>query len=277
MSKRTKIVSILIQVFGVVLGILYLTPFYLVVANSFKTKKNVLIDTIGLPQPMNYENYPKAMEKMDFLTSFGNSIFITVVSIGLLVVFSSMAAWVLVRNKSKISNIVFMFFVAAMLIPFQSVMLPLVDIFGANKLNLVNTRIGIIIMYVGFGSSLSIFLFHGFIKGIPIDLENAAIIDGCRKHQVYRHIIIPLLKPITVTVMILNGIWIWNDFLLPSLVLQQKDLRTIPLAAQYFFGAFSKDWHLAMAALTLAIIPVVIFYLMAQKQIIKGVMAGSIK
>lgn len=277
MSKRTKIVSILIQVFGVVLGILYLTPFYLVVANSFKTKKNVLIDTIGLPQPMNYENYPKAMEKMDFLTSFGNSIVITVVSIGLLVVFSSMAAWVLVRNKSKISNIVFMFFVAAMLIPFQSVMLPLVDIFGANKLNLVNTRIGIIIMYVGFGSSLSIFLFHGFIKGIPIDLENAAIIDGCRKHQVYRHIIIPLLKPITVTVMILNGIWIWNDFLLPSLVLQQKDLRTIPLAAQYFFGAFSKDWHLAMAALTLAIIPVVIFYLMAQKQIIKGVMAGSIK
>lgn len=275
--KKQKRFMILLQIFGVALGIFYLSPFYMVVVNSFKTKKNVLIDNIGIPDPFVFENYPKAMDKMDFLQAFTNSILITVVSIGLLVVFSSMSAWVLVRTKNRASGLVFMLFVAAMLIPFQSVMLPLVNLFGADNLNLVNTRIGIVIMYIGFGSSLSIFLFHGFIKGIPIDLENAAIIDGCTKFQVYRKIVLPLLKPISVTVMILNGIWIWNDFLLPSLVLQQRNLRTLPLAAQYFFGAFSKDWHLAMAALTLAIIPVVIFYLLAQKQIIKGVMAGSIK
>lgn len=275
--KKQKRMMIFVEFFGVLLGIIYLAPFYMVVTNSFKTKKNVLIDNIGLPDPFVFDNYPKAMDKMDFLQAFTNSVLITVISIGLLVIFSSMAAWVLVRTKTKVSEYVFMLFVAAMLIPFQSVMLPLVNLFGTDYLNLINTRIGIIIMYVGFGSSMSIFLFHGFIKGIPIDLENAAIIDGCSKFQVYRKIVLPLLKPISVTVMILNGIWIWNDFLLPSLVLQEKKLRTIPLAAQYFFGAFSKDWHLAMAALTLAIIPVVIFYLLAQKHIIKGVMAGSIK
>lgn len=274
---RKKIFKVIFQTAAVILGILYLAPFYLVVINSFKTKKNVLIDNLGLPEPFVFENYPRAMDKMDFFSSFLNSISITVISIVLLVIFSSMSAWVLVRTKNRLSTFIFMMFVASMLIPFQSVMLPLVDLFGVNKLNLVNTRIGIIIMYIGFGSSMSIFLFHGFIKGIPIDLENAAIIDGCKKWQVYQHIILPLLKPISVTVMILNGIWIWNDFLLPSLVLQEKGLRTIPLAAQYFFGAFSKDWHFAMAALTLAIIPVVIFYLFAQKQIIKGVLAGSIK
>lgn len=275
--KKQKIATLLLQVFGIILAIFYLSPFYLVFVNSFKTKKNVLTDTIGLPAPFTFENYPKAIDKTDFLRAFLNSSTITLIALLLLVLFSSMAAWVLVRNKTKASTFVFMLFVAAMLIPFQSVMLPLVDLFGTNKLNLINTHIGIIFMYVGFGSSMSIFLFHGFIKGIPVDLENAAWIDGCKKWQVYVMIILPLLKPISVTVMILNGIWIWNDFLLPSLVLQKKEVRTIPLATQYFFGAFSKDWHLAMAALTLAILPVIFFYLLAQKQIIKGVMAGSIK
>jgi raffinose/stachyose/melibiose transport system permease protein len=217
------------------------------------------------------------MDKMNFITSFKNSLFITVVSVVLIVIFSSMAAWMLVRTNTKGSQIVFYSFVAAMLIPFQAVMLPLVDIFGQNHLNLVNTYTGIIFMYIGFGSSLSVFLFHGFIKSIPKELEEAALIDGCSKMQIFFYIIFPLLKPIAVTVSILNGMWIWNDFLLPSLVLQEKSLRTIPLSTKYFFGTYQADWTLAMAGLILAIIPIVIFYFIAQRQIIKGVLDGSIK
>ena len=276
MSKR-KNNLLLLQIFGVLLGILYVSPFYLILVNSFKTKRDILTNTISLPNPFIFENYPKAMDKMNFLQSFTNSSIITFFSLVALVVFSAMAAWVLVRNKTKTSNFIFMLFVGALLIPFQSVMLPLVDLFGVNKLNMVNTHLGIILMYMGFGSSMSVFLYHGFIKGIHVDLESAAYIDGCSTIQVFFLIVFPLLRPIAVTVAILNGIWIWNDFLLPSLVLQKQNIRTIPLSTQYFFGTYSKDWHLAMAGLTLAIIPVIIFYLIAQKQIIKGVMAGAIK
>ncbi|NDL67282.1 carbohydrate ABC transporter permease [Anaerotalea alkaliphila] len=275
--RKRKLRLGLLELFGILLALLYISPFYIVFANSVKTKKDILTNTIGLPVSIALENFPMAMEKMDFLQAFTNSAFITTVSLAGLVLFSSMAAWVLVRNKTRISGAVFMLFVLAMLIPFQAVMLPLVDLFGANKLDLLNSRMGIIFMYLGFGSSMSIFLFHGFVKGIPVDLENAAYMDGCNVFQVFYHIILPLIKPISITVAILNGIWIWNDFLLPSLVLQEKSVRTIPLAAQYFFGAYSKDWHYAMAALTLAIIPVVIFYVIAQKQIIKGTISGALK
>ncbi|MDF1617258.1 carbohydrate ABC transporter permease [Petrocella sp. FN5] len=268
---------LILEGIGLILGILYLSPFYIIVSNSLKSKRNILVDTMGLPTTLQFENYTTAIEKMEFYKSFINSAWITFLSLIALVLFSSMAAWILVRTKSKISTLIFMMFVASMLIPFQAVMLPLVDFFGANKLNLLNNRFGIVLMYIGFGSSMSIFLFHGFIKSIPLDLENAAYMDGCNVFQIFYHIILPLIKPISVTVAILNGIWIWNDFLLPSLVLQEKALRTIPLAAQYFFGAYSKDWHLAMAGLTLAIIPVIIFYLLAQKHIIKGVTNGAMK
>ncbi len=273
----TKIKNNLLEVFGIVLGILFLSPFYIVFVNSLKTKKDFLLETLALPKSMYLENFTKAMDKMNFLTSFKNSLIITVLSVVLIVLLSSMAAWMLVRTNTKGSQIVFYSFVAAMLIPFQAVMLPLVDIFGQNHLNLVNTYTGIIFMYIGFGSSLSVFLFHGFIKSIPKELEEAALIDGCSKLQTYFYIIFPLLKPIAVTVAILNGMWIWNDFLLPSLVLQEKALRTIPLSTKYFFGTYQADWTLAMAGLILAIIPIVIFYFIAQRQIIKGVLDGSIK
>ncbi len=275
--RKVKKKLLLLELFGLMLGIVYLSPFYIILSNSLKSKKNILLDTLGFPMAIQMENYPKAMEKMNFASSFVNSAIITALSLMALVLFSAMAAWVLVRNKTRTSTWIFMLFVAAMLIPFQAVMLPLVDLFGVNKLNLVNKRLGIVFMYLGFGSSMSIFLFHGFIKSIPLDLESAAYMDGCNVFQVFGHIILPLIKPISVTVAILNGIWIWNDFLLPSLVLQEKSLRTIPLAAQYFFGAYSKDWHYAMAGLTLAIIPVIIFYLIAQKHIIRGVTSGAIK
>ena len=275
--KRGRLKLLILEGFGLILGVLFLSPFYLILVNSFKTKKEFLLSTLSLPQGIAVDNYVKAMKKMDFLSAFKNSLFITVTSIILIVIFSSMGAWMLVRTKNKMSRFVFYSFVAAMLIPFQSIMLPLVDMFGKNHLNLINTYKGIIFMYMGFGASLSVFLFHGFIKGIPRELEESALIDGCNKLQTFFYIVFPLLKPITVTVTILNGMWIWNDFLLPSLVLQEKGLRTIPLSTKYFFGTYQADWTLAMAGLILAIIPIIIFYFMAQKHIIKGVIDGAIK
>lgn len=275
--RQKKIRMFVMEVFGLVLGLLALSPFYLILVNSFKTKKEFLLSTLSMPDAIVFDNYFKAMQKMGFVTALKNSLVITVTSVILIVLFSSMTAWMLVRTKGKMSNLIFYGFVASMLIPFQSVMLPLVDLFGADKLNLINTYQGIVFMYMGFGASLSVVLFHGFIKGIPKELEEAALIDGCNKYQTFFYIVLPLLKPISVTVAILNGMWIWNDFLLPSLVLQEKALRTIPLSTKYFFGTYQADWTLAMAGLILAIIPIVIFYFFAQKHIIKGAIDGAIK
>ena len=274
-EKRFK--KMALEIGGLLLGLLSLSPFYLILVNSLKTKKEFLLSTLSMPSDIAMDNYFKAMERMGFMTALKNSLVITVTSVLLIVLFSAMTAWMLVRTKSKLSNVIFYGFVASMLIPFQAVMLPLVDLFGAGKLNLINTYQGIVFMYMGFGASLSVVLFHGFIKGIPKELEEAALIDGCNKYQTFFYIVFPLLKPISVTVAILNGMWIWNDFLLPSLVLQEKTLRTIPLSTKYFFGTYQSDWTLAMAGLILAIIPIVIFYAFAQKHIIKGAIDGAIK
>ncbi|WP_128893677.1 carbohydrate ABC transporter permease [Longirhabdus pacifica] len=276
MNKK-KYQRLSLQVFGILLGILYLSPFYIIVVNSFKEKKEFLLNTLSLPNTFVLDNYIKAMEKMGFLTALKNSLIISILSVALIVLLSSMAAWMLVRTKNKLSTVIFYAFIASMLIPFQSVMLPLVDLYGANKLNLINTYHGIIFMYIGFGASLSVILFHGFMKSIPKEVEEAATIDGCNKFQIFFNIVFPLLKPISITVAILNGMWIWNDYLLPSLVLQEKSLRTIPLSTKYFFGTYQADWTLAMAGLVLAIIPIIIFYFIAQKHIIKGAIDGAIK
>ena len=275
--KTGKFKRRLLEVFGIILAILFLSPFYLIFVNSFKSKKEFLLGTLSLPDALMMDNFTKAMERMNFAASLKNSLIITIISVLCIIVLAAMAAWMLVRSNTLTSKIVFYSFVASMLIPFQSVMLPLVNMYGAKHLNMINTYHGIIFMYIGFGASLSVVLYHGFIKGIPKELEEAAKIDGCSKFQTFFYIVFPLLKPISVTVAILNGMWIWNDFLLPSLVLQQKNLRTIPLATKYFFGTYQSDWTLAMAGLVLAIIPIVVFYFFAQRQIIQGVTDGSIK
>lgn len=272
--KKQKIFS---TVISWLLAVLFVSPFYIVFTNSLKTQKGIFIDITNLPfgEYFNPGNYIEAFDKLNFARSFLNSLFITVTSTVVIVIFSSMAAWMLVRHKSKLSTFLFFTFAGAMLIPFQSVMLPLINTMG--KLNLLNPG-GLIFMYLGFGSSLSIILYHGFIKGIPIELEEAAILDGCNKFQVYWHIILPLLKPITVTVSILNVMWIWNDFLLPQLVIGgSSEWATIPLKMFFFFGQFSKKWHLALAGLVIAMFPIIIFYFFAQKQIVKGITQGSIK
>ena len=268
---RTSIVEIL----AILLGLLFLVPFYYVFSNSLKPFAEILTNTSALPKVLMFDNYINAFEKLQFLTVFKNSLIITIGSNIVLVIFCSMAAYMLVRTKKKISNIIFMTFVAAMIIPFQSLMIPLIK--TAGNLGLLNSIWGLVFMYLGFGSGMTIFLYHGFIKGIPLELEEAAIIDGCSRFGVFWRIVFPLLKPITVTIVILNSLWIWNDFLLPSLVLQDPELRTIPLATFFFFGQYTKQWDLALAALVIGIIPLLIFFFTMQKHIIQGITSGSIK
>ena len=263
-----------IEILGIILALIWLSPFYLMIVNSFKTKKEIFSDTLKPPSTFSFDNYVQAFKELDFLRTFGNSLLITICSLVVIIIFSAMAAYALSRMKSKVTTVIFFIFVAAMLIPFQSVMIPLVTIFG--KFEMLN-RLGIIIMYLGFGTSLSIFLYHGALNSIPKSLDEAATIDGANRFQIFWYIIFPMLKPITVTVAILNTIWIWNDYLLPSLVINQQGMETIPLKMFFFFGEYTKQWHLALAGLTLAIIPVIIGYFIAQREIIKGVSEGAVK
>jgi len=276
-----KIIKLLIEVITIILCLCYLFPIYIVLANSFKNRQELYDNMLALPNKISFVYFAKAMDKMNFLKAFTNSFIVTVVSIGIIIVLSSMTAWILVRTDNKFSRIMFLVFVATMIIPFQTIMMPLMQVMGWARdtmhLHLSNTLGGLIYLNVGFGASMAVFLYHGFIKSIPISLEEAATIDGCNKFRVFWRIVFPMLKPTTVTVMILDVIWIWNDYLLPSLVLSSKDLRTIPLSTASFFGQFTIEWNLAMAGLMLTIIPVIIFYMAAQKYIVKGVMAGAVK
>lgn len=271
MVKAKK--RVILEVIGIILALIWVVPFYLMISNAFKSKVDIFRDVIGLPSSLSFSNFKEAFIELDFLNSLFYSLIITFVSIAIIIIFSSMAGYALSRNKSRLSSLLLLLFVAAMLIPFQSVMIPLVSMFG--KANMLNPA-GLIFMYLGFGCSLSIFLYHGAMTGISSSLDEAATIDGANRLQIFIKIIFPLLKPISVTVAILNTIWIWNDFLLPNLVLSQKT-ATIPLKMFFFFGQYTKQWHLALAGLTLAIIPVIIGYFFAQKQIIEGVADGAVK
>ncbi|PYZ96723.1 sugar ABC transporter permease [Alteribacter lacisalsi] len=263
----------LLEIFGLILALIWLSPFYLMIVNAFKTNREIFQDVLGLPSEATMENFVQAYHDLQFLGALFNSTLITTISIAVIIFFSAMAGYALSRNKSKLSNVILLVFVAAMLIPFQAVMITLTSLFGS--VNMLNMG-GLIFMYLGFGSSLAIFLYHGAMQGIPRSMDEAAIIDGANKFQTFWYIIFPLLKPISVTVAILNVIWIWNDFLLPSLVLSSSE-ATIPLQMFSFFGEYTRQWHLALAGLTIAIIPVIIFYMIAQKQIIDGVSEGAVK
>ena len=276
--KGSKLLTIL----GSIAALYTLFPIYIMVVNSFKGRADIFTNTMGLPKSLDFSYYLSAIQKMNFIKALGNSLLLTIVSTVLIIILSSMTAWVLVRSNSKISNAILYMFIGTMLVPFQSVMIPLMQYMSswdikAINFSMIDSYYGLVFMYIGFGSSLSIFLYHGFIKGFPRSLEEAAMIDGCNKFQVFWKIVFPNLKPITVTVAILNVIWIWNDYLLPSLVLKSPSLRTIPLSTFYFFGEFTIQWNLAMAGLVLTIIPIIIFYIFSQKYIIKGVMDGAVK
>ncbi len=236
---------------------------------------------VALPTSLSLKYYASALDKMNFMTSLRNSLILTIVSIAIIVIFSSMTAWMFVRTKNRISNLGFGVLVATMLIPFQTIMMPLMQemnwIGNHTGIKMTDTIPGLIFMYIGFGAGMGVFLYHGFISSIPVSLEEAAIIDGCNTWQVFWDIVFPMLKPTTMTVIILDVIWIWNDYLLPSLTLKAKANRTIPISTAKFFGQYTISWNEAMAALVVTIIPVAIFYLACQKYIIKGVAAGAVK
>jgi len=273
-QKYTK-KTFLLEIIGIIIGIIFLIPFYFVLINSVKGFAEILLDAAAWPKELLFSNYTKVWDIINFPKAFWNSLIITVISNIGIVVITSMAAWKMVRTPGRFSKILFIFFVAAMVIPFQTVMIPLMKLGGT--LNLTNSIPGLIIMYFGFGVPLSLFLYHGFVKTIPIEIEEAARMDGCSQFGVFWRVVFPLLKPITVTVVILNTLWIWNDFLLPLLVLQDAELRTIPLATSSFFAQYTKQWDMGLAALMLGITPIIIFFLFLQKHIIKGIASGSIK
>lgn len=279
--KVKNIRKVLISILISALSLLHLFPIYIVFINSFKNRKELYTNMISPPKEFTLEYYKLAMEKMEFPSALKNSIIVTFVSIILIVVLASMAAWMLVRVNNKLSIAIYFIFVATMIIPFQTIMMPLMQVMGwvSNNvgIKMTNTLGGLIYMNIGFGSSMAVFLYHGFIKSIPVSLEEAATIDGCNKLSLFWRIIFPLLKPTTVTVIILDIIWIWNDYLMPSLTLSDKAKRTIPLSTASFFGQFTIEWNLAMSGLTLTIIPVIIFYMLAQKHIVKGIAAGAVK
>uniref|UniRef100_A0A7C3IMA8 sn-glycerol-3-phosphate transport system permease protein UgpE n=1 Tax=Gracilinema caldarium TaxID=215591 RepID=A0A7C3IMA8_9SPIR len=285
MSNR-RLGIFIAELITAVLFILFMFPFYLVVINSAKTAFEVTQYPLAWPEKWGnlIANVVKiwTSESVRYPSSLVASGIITALSLLLINLLSAQAGWVLVRTKNMVSNVIFFIFVAAMVIPFQIVMFPLLSWFRmttqATGIPLLRTYQGIILAYIGFGASLSIFMFHGFIKGIPLELEEAATIDGCRRHQIFYEIIFPILTPIQATVLVLNGIWIWNDYLLPLLVLGKGNaIMTLPLAVSNFAGAFVKQWDLILTAILLAMIPVIIFFLFAQKYIIKGMIAGSIK
>ncbi|MCI1224873.1 carbohydrate ABC transporter permease [Bifidobacterium sp.] len=263
-------------------SLVHLSPFYLLLTNSFKTREELYSNVLSLPSNLSFQYYKVAMERMNILTAVMNSLIITVVSTLLIVIFSSMTAWVLARNDDRLwAKIIFLTFVATMLIPFQTLMMPLMQFFSQLQeltgIPIIDTRQGLIFMYIGFGTAMSVFLYHGFIKSIPISMEEAGYIDGASKWQVFWRIIFPMLRPITNTVVILNVIWIWNDYLLPSLVLSSDNVKTIPLSTFSFFGQFTIQWNLAMAGLVMTIIPVIVFYAVAQRNIVRGIADGAVK
>ena len=284
--KAQKIRTGIAEIIGVILTVIILAPFLLVVVNSAKSSADIITSPISLPEYWGqiFTNLSNLIHNQNFnyWNSFFSSLLITAVSLLLLTVFSSMAAWVLVRNKTKWSSFIFMLFVSAMVIPFQVVMLPLLSTFRETSnffgIQMLQSYKGIIFAYLGFGGSMSVFILHGFVKGIPYELEEAAWIDGCSPEGTFFRIIFPLLKPVQVTVLILNGIWIWNDYLLPSLMLGLNGrIKTLPVAVSSFVGSYVKQWDLILSAALLAMIPIIILFLFAQKQIIQGMVDGAIK
>lgn len=270
--KRTLLI-----VFLTILALLFLAPIGIVVMNSFKGKLFISTEPFALPSNMTYvgvSNYLSGIEKIGFFKAFGWSLFITVSSVIVIVLFTSMTGWYITRVKRKLTKVIYYALVFSMVVPFQMVMFTMSKF--ANILQLDNP-FGIVLIYLGFGAGLSTFLFSGFVKSIPVEIEEAAMIDGCGPIRIFFRVVFPILRPTAITVAILNTMWIWNDYLLPYLLLDSNH-RTIPIAIQYLRGGYgSLDMGAMMAMLTLAIIPIVVFYLTCQKHIIKGVTAGAIK
>lgn len=278
MTRRKKKISFRFIALCAAL-ILYIFPFFLVLINSLKEKTDIIrnpLSAVG-EKGVTFANFTEAAQRMDFFRALANSLLITVVSTALIVLFSSMAAYIIARKNWLACRVLFILMILSLAIPFQVLMIPLVSIYG-GIFHILNHRATLIFMHVGFCVSMSCFLFCGTIRStIPLELEEAASIDGAGQFQIFRKIVFPLLKPSIATTIIINALNIWNDYLLPSLILTDNELQTLPIAARVFYGAFSADLNLLMAALVLMIVPILILYIFLQKHIINGVVAGAVK
>ncbi len=279
--RKKKITNVIFTIVLIVLLFVFIFPFLMILMNVFKAKSDIMRNPLQLPfyskKGFTLDNFPNAMAKMNFWRVFGNSLIITVSATILTLFFSSMTAFVMVRNKWKACGLLFGAMIASMVIPFQVLMVPLVSLYG-GIFGVLNHRITLILMHTGFSLSMAVFMFHGAIRtNIPLELEEAAFIDGCTRWQTWWKIVFPLLKPTIATVAIIDAMAFWNDYLLPSLVLMKENLFTIPIATQAFYGTYTSDLGLIMAALLLAMLPILILYLLLQKFIVEGVTSGAVK
>lgn len=277
--KKKTVSNIIIVAILCVLVVVFLAPILFVVMNSFKGKLFISSNPFALPTPETFSkltNYINGIQKTNFFGAFGWSLFITVFSVAAIILFTSMTAYYLTRVKSKATSVLYYLFVFSMIVPFQMVMFTMSKLANISHLN---NPAGMVLLYLGFGAGLSVFMFCGFIKSIPLEIEEAAMIDGCNPLQTFFGVVMPILKPTAITVAILNAMWIWNDYLLPYLVIGlSTPYKTIPVAVQYLVGSYgAKDMGAMMALLVLSIIPIIVFYLACQKYIIEGVVAGAVK
>ena len=237
-------------------------------------KYSIIANPLSLPEAFSLDNFRQAMQKMNFFRSLTNSILITTVSVVSLIIVSSMLAYYLARTKTKTTKSIFLILVASMIVPFQALMIPFMSTFA--KFVSLNNRLALVFFYLGFGVALSTFLYHGFISKIPTEIDEAAAMDGANDFTIFWRIVFPMLRPITATVAIVNALWIWNDFLLPRLVLT-PETQTLPLSTYLFYGQYSTEYGQAMAGLLLAVLPIIVFYLVLQRQFISGISTGAVK
>lgn len=275
MKNRNSFFNIFVEILLIIAALFTLFPLLMALMNSFKTNRELLINVMSWPTEFSFDNYVRTFSKMHYRRSLVNTVFLAALAVALMTFFSALSGWKLCRTKTKLSRFLLNLFVFSMLIPFSSIMIPLYRVILALKLK--NSLIGLSLAYAGLGVSMAIFLYHGFVKSVPAEMEEAAYIDGCGALQTFFLIVFPMLKPITATICITNVLWVWNDFLLPLIVLSDSKKYTLLLSTNTLFGQYSSDWSAILSSLILAALPVIVFYAIFQKQILQGIADGAVK
>ncbi len=275
MRGSRKHYQIFITLLLIIIGLFTSFPLILAFINSFKSNGELLSNVLSLPSKLYFDNYIRSLEKMSYFRSLGNTVFLAVLAVFFMALFSSLAGWKMCRTKTRLSKFLFAMFVFSMLIPFSSIMIPLYKVVLA--LGIKNSLVGLALIYAGLGESMAIFIYYGFVKGIPIEMEEAAAIDGCNSIQTFFLVVFPMLKATTATVCITNMLWVWNDFLLPLIIISDNKKYTLLLSTNTLFGQYSSDWTAILSALILAALPAILLYVIFQKNIMKGIADGAVK
>ncbi|WP_342756490.1 carbohydrate ABC transporter permease [Kineothrix sedimenti] len=275
MRGSRKHYQIFITLLLIIIGLFTSFPLILAFINSFKSNGELLSNVLSLPSKLYFDNYIRSLEKMSYFRSLGNTVFLAVLAVFFMALFSSLAGWKMCRTKTRLSKFLFAMFVFSMLIPFSSIMIPLYKVVLA--LGIKNSLVGLALIYAGLGESMAIFIYYGFVKGIPIEMEEAAAIDGCNSLQTFFLVVFPMLKATTATVCITNMLWVWNDFLLPLIIISDNKKYTLLLSTNTLFGQYSSDWTAILSALILAALPAILLYVIFQKNIMKGIADGAVK